>query len=164
MKILIVSDSHASLRFIRHCLTCVAPDLWFHLGDYYDDGLAMAEAFPKIPYYGVPGNCDRFRCPPDCPETRIQKIDGVCFMITHGHRQGVKMDLHRLLQEARRMRADIVCYGHTHCPDCHREEDGLWVVNPGSCGDGNTAAIAETADGKILGISIVRETDLEEIE
>lgn len=52
-------------------------------------------------------------------------------------------------------------YGHTHVADCHREEDGLWVLNPGSCGySGGSAGIIEIQDGKIREVRLLREADL----
>ena len=59
--------------------------------------------------------------------------------------------LYRLLKEAREMGAQAALYGHTHRADCHREEDGLWVVNPGTCGCyGGSVALLEVEDGQIL--------------
>lgn len=34
-----------------------------HLGDFFDDGVVIREENPDTPFYQVPGNCDRFRCP-----------------------------------------------------------------------------------------------------
>ena len=61
MKILVLSDSHAGLSFMRACIQAVKPDAMIHLGDYFEDGKAMAEEFPHIPMHQVPGNCDRYR-------------------------------------------------------------------------------------------------------
>ena len=47
MKILVLSDSHAGLSFMRRCIRTVKPDALVHLGDYYDDGAAMAEELQK---------------------------------------------------------------------------------------------------------------------
>ena len=61
MKILVLSDSHSALRFMRSCVDAVKPDAIIHLGDHYDDAQALAEEYPHIPIHAVPGNCDRFR-------------------------------------------------------------------------------------------------------
>ena len=37
MKILVLSDSHSALSFMRSCIETVKPDRIIHLGDYYDD-------------------------------------------------------------------------------------------------------------------------------
>lgn len=150
MKILVLSDSHASLHFMRCCVEEFQPDAIIHLGDYFSDGETLAQEHPTIPFYAVPGNCDRHRmyCPE--PETRLEVVGGVRFMLTHGHLHHVKQTLLPLLADARTMRAQAVLFGHTHEAYCHQEEDGLWVLNPGSCGyGGGSAGIIEVADGKI---------------
>ncbi len=152
MKILVLSDSHAMLSFMRHCIQKIQPDVLIHLGDHFDDGIAMKEEFPGIPVYQVPGNCDRYRCPPGTPEIMIPTIGGVNMYMTHGHKHSVKSYLGALLRDARNCRVDIVLYGHTHVADCHREEDGLWVLNPGSSGYyGGSAGVVEGRDRKIGG-------------
>ena len=161
MTILVFSDSHSSLRFMRMCIEAVRPDVMIHLGDYFDDGEAMKEEYPGIRLYQVPGNCDRYRCPPDQPEICIDRIGGGDVYLTHGHKHRVKQGLGGLLSSARTAKADIVMYGHTHVADCHREEDGLWVLNPGSCGySGGSAGIIEIQDGKIREVRLLREADL----
>ena len=81
--------------------------------------------------------------------------------MTHGHRHQVKLTLGPLLKDARAARADAVLYGHTHCADCHQEEDGLWVLNPGSSGYyGGSAGIMEIRDGKVESCRIIGEADL----
>ena len=46
MKILVLSDSHSALRFMRQCIDRVKPHAVIHLGDYFDDGEAMKEEYP----------------------------------------------------------------------------------------------------------------------
>ena len=163
MKILVLSDSHSSLRFMFSCLEQIVPDVVIHLGDYFDDGAALREAFPGIRLYQVPGNCDRYRCPPGQPEILVERILGVNLYMTHGHCHNVKLTLTRLLQDARSCRADAVIYGHTHQPDCRQEPDGMWILNPGSCGyGGRTAGLIEVENGKIVSCRILRQEDLEE--
>lgn len=163
MKILVLSDSHSSLRFMFSCVEEIVPDVVIHLGDFFDDGAALREAFPGIRLYQVPGNCDRYRCPPGQPEILVERILGVNLYMTHGHCHNVKLTLTRLLQDARSCRADAVLYGHTHQPDCRQEPDGMWVLNPGSCGyGGRTAGLIEVESGKIVSCRILRQEDLEE--
>ena len=162
MKILVLSDSHSSLRFMRACIDKVRPNAIIHLGDYYDDGAAMGEEYPHIPLYQVPGNCDRYRCPPFAREMLIMPVCGVNLYMTHGHLHRVKQYLHELLRDARASHVDAVLYGHTHVPNCYQEEDGLWVLNPGSCGyAGGTAGLIETENGKITGCRIIWQENLE---
>lgn len=157
MKLLVLSDSHASRYFMRQCLDLIKPDAAIHLGDYYNDGQDMAEEYPHIPFYAVPGNCDRSRGYIPDPETKVETIGGVRFMLTHGHLHNVKMTLIRLLADARGMKVDAVLFGHTHEAYCVREEDGLWVMNPGSCGyGGGSAGLIEIRDGRIVDCRILR--------
>lgn len=161
MKILVLSDSHSALSFMRRCIESVRPDAVIHLGDHFDDAETMKEEFPGIPFYMVPGNCDRYRCAPGTPEILIWKVCGVELYMTHGHRHSVKSYLGALLKDARTAKVDAVLYGHTHLADCHLEADGLWVLNPGSCGYyGGTAGLILTENGNISDCRILREKDL----
>lgn len=165
MKVLIVSDSHNTLGYMERCMDAIRPDAVIHLGDYVSDGRLLASRCPGIPFYQVPGNCDAYRCEPDMMNTIVIDLDGVRMMLTHGHRYFVKEGTERLLAEARRSRVDAVLYGHTHIPDCRREEDGLWVLNPGSAGYFRpTAGWMIIENGAIRICRILREQDLEEAE
>ena len=149
---------------MRMCIEKVKPDVMIHLGDYYDDGQAMADENPSVTVYQVPGNCDRYRCPRFCQEILLQTIGGVKFYLTHGHRHNVKSGLWQLLLDARAAGVDAVLYGHTHAADCHREEDGLWVLNPGSCGYcGGKAGVILVENGNIQEVRVIDQTDLEEM-
>lgn len=162
MKILVFSDSHSALSFMRRCVDAVKPDVIIHLGDHYDDGEVIREEYPHIPLYQVPGNCDKYRVPPYVPEILIERIFGVDLYMTHGHKHQVKMILGPLLRDARVSRCAAALYGHTHIADCHQEADGLWVLNPGSCGYyGGTAGIMEVKDKKIISCRIISGSDLE---
>ena len=163
MNILVLSDSHSALSFMRQCIETVQPDAIVHLGDYFEDAEAMEEEYSGIPMYRVPGNCDRYRCPPGQPEVLIQPVCGVELFMTHGHRHNVKMYLGQLLKDARACKVPAVLYGHTHQADCYLEEDGLWVLNPGSCGYyGGSAGLIQVSNGKIINCRILRQEDLEE--
>lgn len=161
MKILVLSDSHSALSFMRRCVTAVKPNAIVHLGDYFEDGFAIKEEFPGILFYQVPGNCDRYRCMAGQPEILVERVCGVSIYMTHGHKHSVKSYLGALLRDARACCVDAVLYGHTHRPDCRREADGLWILNPGSCGYfGGSAGLMEVFDGKISNCRILREEDL----
>lgn len=161
MQILVLSDSHSTLSFMRRCIAAVKPDAIVHLGDHYDDGEAMKEEYPGIPMYQLPGNCDRYRCPPGVPEILIYRICGVDLYMTHGHRHSVKSYLGALLRDARAAGVSAVLYGHTHVPDCHQEPDGLWVLNPGSCGYfGGSAGVIQCKDGRIESCRLLREEEI----
>ena len=157
MKILVLSDSHASRHFMRRCVDHIQPDAVVHLGDYFSDAEDLAEEYPNIPFYAVPGNCDRGRGWITEPETKLQNIGGVRFMLTHGHLHQVKMTLTRLVADARAMGVQAVLFGHTHEAYCQQESDGLWVINPGSCGyGGGSAGLIEVTGGRIVQCRIMR--------
>lgn len=161
MKILVLSDSHSSMSFMRLCVERVKPNAIVHLGDHFDDAEALHEEYPGIRMYRVPGNCDRYRCPPGQPEILVDRVCGVDLYMTHGHKHRVKAYLGALLHDARACRVAAVLYGHTHEADCHREEDGLWVLNPGSCGYyGGSAGLIQVENGKILSCRILKDSDL----
>lgn len=165
MKILVLSDSHSTLSFMRRCIDAVKPDAMIHLGDHFDDGRAMAEEYPHIPIYQVPGNCDRYRCSGLEPEIIVRRIFGVDLYLTHGHRHNVKVYNGLILRDARAAGASAALYGHTHAAECFQEEDGLWVLNPGSCGYyGGSAGLILIENRKITTCRILRQTDLEELE
>ena len=163
MKILVLSDSHSAIAFMRSCVDAVRPDALIHLGDYFDDGQVLAEEYPGIPFYQVPGNCDRYRCPMDAQEIRIEPVLGVPLYMTHGHRHNVKLSTARLIRDARESRSAAVLYGHTHMAECRQEPDGMWVLNPGSCGYfGGSAGLIEVSGGMIVCCRILRQSDLED--
>ena len=162
MKILVLSDSHASLGFMRRCIEATCPDAVIHLGDYYNDGQTMLEEFPQIPFHQVPGNCDMHRGWIPDPETRLIELGGVRILMTHGHRHGVKMSLHRLLADARASNVQAVLYGHTHIAHC-AQEDGLWILNPGAASWGGSAGLITTKLGKIASCVLLRPEDVKDL-
>lgn len=165
MKILVLSDSHSALSFMRRCVDAVKPDAIIHLGDYFCDGTVIAQENPCVLFYQVPGNCDVFYCPPGQAEILVERVLGVKLYMTHGHKHDVKRTTLRLLQDAHASGADAVLYGHTHQAECRREDDGLWVLNPGSCGYfGGTAGLIDVEAGKIQGCRILRQEDWEEMK
>ncbi len=112
----------------------------------------------------VPGNCDRYRVSMKQPEILCYPIFGARLYMTHGHKHNVKLTLARLLADARSLNAAAVLYGHTHQADCHQEADGLWVLNPGSCGyGGGSAGLMEIEDGQIRLCRLLVQSDLEEM-
>lgn len=147
---------------MRWCVCKVKPDAIVHLGDYYDDAGVLAEEFPHLRVHQVPGNCDRYRYIGQQPEILCYDVCGVRLYMTHGHRHGVKSGIWQLVRDAQMNGAAAALYGHTHVPDCHREESGLWVLNPGSCGSfGGSCAVMNIENGKITACRILQQADLE---
>ena len=84
--------------------------------------------------------------------------------MTHGHRHGVKSGTECLLAAAREKGAQAVLFGHTHRAVCRKEEDGLWVINPGSCGMGEQSmAVIEIQTQKISACYMVSQAELWEL-
>lgn len=163
MKVLVFSDSHSGLTFMRNCIKKLRPDAVIHLGDYFDDGEVMAQEYPHLTFYQVKGNCDKYRAPIFARSILCLEIGGAMLYMTHGHKHFVKTGIYSLLADARAAKAQAALYGHTHIPDCHQEEDGLWVLNPGSCGSsGGSAGILGIKDKKITACYLVKQSDLEE--
>lgn len=105
------------------------PDGIFFLGDCIRDGRTLSARFPHTPAYLVKGNCDWG----EGEERLILELEGVRFLLTHGHLHGVKQGLLRLALAGREAGADIVCFGHTH-QALNTAEPGIWLFNPGTAG------------------------------
>jgi len=156
MKILVLSDSHCALSVMRHAISVLRPDTIIHLGDHYDDGETIAQENPHLRVHQVAGNCDRFRCLPGTPELLCYEIGGVRIFMAHGHNHGVKSSPYRLIRNARELGAKIALFGHTHQPVCFQEEDGIWVLNPGTCGSfGGSVGLIEVNNGQILSCRVL---------
>ena len=161
MKILVLSDSHSAMRFMRSCVDAIKPQVIVHLGDHYDDGETLKSLYPHIELHQVPGNCDR--CPPWVHTRLCYDVGGVRMLMTHGHKHGVKTNTAMLEAEARAMHAQAALYGHTHVAECRRDETGMWILNPGSAGyGGGSAGLIETQNNTIVSCRIITQEDLEE--
>ena len=112
--------------------------------------------------YQVAGNCDRYCAPQYACELLVCSVGGVKIFMTHGHRYGVKAGDEALLAAAREQGAQIVLYGHTHRAVCRRETDGIWVMNPGSCGYSDAVAgLIRIDGGRITACHLLRQADLD---
>ena len=67
MKLLILSDSHREMEYMRDAVRRERPDAVIHLGDLVPDADRLAEEFPGLPVLSVRGNCD-FSQPPRAEE------------------------------------------------------------------------------------------------
>ena len=130
MKVLIVSDTHGYLSHMFRAVQQCSPTHVIHLGDHAGDALELERKFPMLPVISVRGNCDYYDT---TPEQRLVNYDGVRILMCHGHRYGVKNGLLRYEMAARENEVDVALFGHTHCA-YNEEYNGLWLVNPGSCG------------------------------
>ena len=161
MKILILSDSHSGLSFMRYAIGQVKPDAVVHLGDFYEDAEAMASEFFHIPFHMVGGNCDQFGSSGKKIERLCYDVCGVRLLMVHGHNENVKRELNTLRSFARKENAQAALFGHTHSAYCALD-DGCWMVNPGACGSfSGSVAVIETDDHEIKSCRILRQADLE---
>lgn len=128
MRILIVSDTHGSLRNFDEIIEREKKiDMLLHLGDIEGDDDYM-EAVMACPVHVVAGNNDFFSGLPGELEIEVGKYK---VFMTHGHGYYVSAGTKRLKQAARARGADIVMYGHTHRPEIDLEDDVI-TINPGS--------------------------------
>ena len=147
MKILIFSDTHSNtedpIEIIRK-----EPEVnaIIHSGDCEKDADIIHQAFPNIPMYSVPGNCDILSSNPD---DLIVTLEGKKVLITHGHKYAVKYGLTSLKNKAHYEEFDLVVFGHTHISLIEYFGNTV-IVNPGSLkGYKKSYAKAEISDGLI---------------
>ncbi len=131
MKILVISDSHNVIldSQIEDIKKEGQFDLLIHCGDKYHDADKFAEKLHIEKVLNVPGNCDYTVI--GMEPTIIQVIEGKKFIITHGHLFYVKLSLNQLKAYAKKNKADIVIYGHTHKAK-NEIKDNVLFFNPGS--------------------------------
>lgn len=129
LKILVFSDSHRSTANMIQAIEEQQPDHVIHLGDLSDDARELGYIYPRLPICSVPGNCDGWTTE---PAIKRITLGGKVILLSHGHLWHVKSDYETALAQARKAQADILLFGHTHRAYCQQEEDGLWVLNPGS--------------------------------
>ena len=105
MKILAVSDSHGTLRYLEEAVEREQPNLIVHLGDRERDAQRLSEHYPQVPMLSVPGNCDHPF--PGRQLTLLRELENVRVMITHGHPYGVKSGLLTIELAAREAGAGV---------------------------------------------------------
>ena len=127
MKILIVSDTHRSLKNFKVAWEEESPvDMLIHLGDIerqMSDLLDMVDCET----YMIAGNND-FLCGLD--NEMVIEIGEYKAFLTHGHRYMVGYTDEYITEAAREHGADIAMFGHTHVPYINNED--LLLLNPGS--------------------------------
>ncbi len=127
-KLIIISDTHGSNKGLDSIAGLIAEnDFIIHLGDGATDMREIRARYPdKV--YACSGNCD-FYSP--IPDDGILHVESLSIYFCHGHRYGVKTDLHALAQAAKSRGCEIALYGHTHTA-LISEIDGVTLINPGS--------------------------------
>ena len=130
MKIVVFSDSHGKLDWMIAAVELERPDHIFFLGDHERDGWDLSNLYPMIPLNAVKGNCD---FGPGL-EDWVVELEGIRFLLTHGHLYGAKSGYTRLEAAGMRCGADVVCFGHTHRAVNIQEPERLHLFNPGTIG------------------------------
>ena len=87
------------------------------------------------------------------PSFSVTDVGGIRFALTHIKGRAISVE------DARSRGCDFYVFGHTHISEVV-EDDGLWVVNPGSpsrarSGSGRSVAIVEASDGEVLSVEVV---------
>ncbi|MGE5606338.1 MAG: YfcE family phosphodiesterase [Bacteroidota bacterium] len=128
MKVVIVSDSHGNMGVLKRIVLREEPfDLLFHLGDGIEEALRLQKLI-GFNLDGVEGNNDIKGIFPTWFSSKFGKIN--CFF-THGHLFEVNRDFSLLVSQARKLRADLAFFGHTH-HYYDGVQKGIRLLNPGS--------------------------------
>jgi len=108
-------------------------DVILHAGDHVLPELPSC--FYPLPWYGVQGNMDQTDT--NLPIQRIIHLGGFSIAMTHGWGppRGIE---ERVLHSFSHVETDVVIYGHSHSPVCHKAGSVL-VMNPGSPTDKRSA-------------------------
>lgn len=169
LRVLVLSDTHGSLRFFKKALEALTPiDLVLHLGDHaapYDTLAAISPA----PVLAVAGNCDGEHGR-NMPDSIRLNLAGHRVFLTHGHRFRVKQTLDSLLEAAAEppVEANLILFGHTHHYLDHVQTTSKGrsyrLLNPGSASQSffnpNPSCALVLAE-KVPGtISVVRHTSI----
>ena len=151
-KYLVVSDNHGNMSNLEYVIERFRGKIeaLIHCGDM-EIPPEMLEELAGCPVYMAEGNCD-YNFSRD-KEDIFELGDHVAF-VTHGDAYGVSWGEEELVSKAQEMGADVVFYGHTHCPAFHYyEKEGVTVFNPGSIAlprqmtpEGPTFLIIDLAD------------------
>lgn len=149
MELLIFSDSHGKNDGMQ-----VAIDRQIGRIDaiaFLGDGLRDADRLwtGGATLFSVTGNCDWFADASVNAELTVQ-FEGHRLLLTHGHLYGVKSGMGALILRAVELDADIVLFGHTHCPHNEVIPAGtvvggkpllrpMYLFNPGSIGSSDAS-------------------------
>ena len=105
MIIGVISDTHRYVWAIEKTLEKMKDvDMIIHLGDNVQDVKEIEKYFKGRIIY-VKGNCDFYS---EVPNDIIETIEGMKFLITHGHRYEVKYNIDKLKERAEEVGADVV--------------------------------------------------------
>jgi len=128
-RIGVIADTHGLLRpEVFDVFSGV--DLILHAGDIGGPEL-LEELRAFAPVHAVWGNTDGFDLRRTLPEVFEQEIEGLSFVVAHGHQLGSPTPEN--LTE-RWPDALVIIYGHTHRPLLTLVDRVVTVMNPGGAG------------------------------
>ena len=151
-RILVISDSHGNTDVVRAILQRfgMASDAVCFCGDGSRDILSVlagslsdadfAKCLPPVAAL-VQGNGDESSYSIrvangsqtfSIPHSKLLVAAGKIIFLTHGHLYDVYYGSNELYHAAKREKASLALFGHTHIPYA-KEEDGILLLNPGSC-------------------------------
>lgn len=170
--ILVLSDSHENTAALRRALSlCPDADLIVHLGDGIADLTLSLPDDTERRTVLIEGNGEYFgnvrtdaRNRLTAKKTETLEFEGKKIFMTHGHLFDVKWGLSRIIARGYEEGADIILFGHTHCPVCRYIPVGtelsyvgtttrpMLLFNPGSIGKGpdHTFGVLTFAGGEVL--------------
>lgn len=129
MRLGVISDTHGLLR--PEVFDAFAEvDLILHAGDIGPPEL-LAELETIAPVRAVWGNTDGFDVRARVPEVVQETIEGLPFVVVHGHQLGSPTP--EALSTAW-PDALVIVYGHTHRPLLTLVDTVVTVMNPGGAG------------------------------
>ncbi len=147
MRILLLSDTHGKIDKVLEIFRKLNNiDMIFHCGDNQKDATLLMKEL-DVPVFSVAGNCDTPQVP---AMTKVDTPAGK-ILLTHGHKENVNFDYHRLLYLAEQEECIAACFGHTHIP-FYKNFDDIHLINPGSLSEprdgsnGSFAIIESTSD------------------
>lgn len=129
MRVLVVSDTHRDRAALRRAiLSQPEAQAVIHLGDGAEEAEEMKAAFPERRFFIVRGNCDWGGM---LPTEGLARLAGKNIFYTHGYTYNVKFTMYPAVCAAKKNKADVLLFGHTHEAFTYYE-DGLYIMNPGS--------------------------------
>ena len=135
MKVLVLSDSHGAVHYLRRILdTEKEAETVFFLGNGLGDIEKVKPHYSDKKFICVKGNNDFYY-----QENReaYKYIDGVTIMACHGDAFGVRNGLREVINKTASVRGNLALYGHTHIRNLYNDAaTGIFAVNPGAVCDG----------------------------
>jgi len=133
-RIAVVSDTHGNLEGLRAAVREITSrekiDLFFHLGDNYEDARVFDEF--EYDYLRVPGVFHDLYAESRVPNRIIEEVEGYKIMLSHtpeSHPHDIAGDP-RPEQMVASRRIDALLFGHLHIPSIE-VKNGVLLVNPG---------------------------------